>query len=141
VKKNMQETRFQDLTLSLNKKYLYCHQGNCEHTFIFESVRQLIQSDSKDRNEYPQTVFQSKVKHDLCLCCKILPGRFIVKSDDFAPEFPVVYCEDCYERLHQPGPAVVYPGVVDPDVVSSSDEGTPKKAPLTENVAFYLHDY
>lgn len=36
---HLQSTRFSDLTLRLGARYLYCHQGTCEHTLVFTDVR------------------------------------------------------------------------------------------------------
>ena len=37
--KKMEETRFEDLTIKLGYPYVYAHQGNCEHIFIFRDLR------------------------------------------------------------------------------------------------------
>jgi len=102
--KDMRITCFNDLKISLDKQYVYCHQGQCEHIFRFESVRQLVQSDSKDKSEYPITIFQSKIRHNVCACCQVLPARYITYGDELAPESPALFCEDCYKRLHYSAP-------------------------------------
>lgn len=46
---HLPQTTFRDLTIWLNKPYLFCHHGDCEHIFTFADLRGVEPSDEQDK--------------------------------------------------------------------------------------------
>jgi snRNA-activating protein complex subunit 3 len=58
----MEETTFNDLSLRIGQKYLFCHQGSCKHFIRFTEVRIHNDIDKPNYNIYPIQTFQSKIR-------------------------------------------------------------------------------
>ena len=58
VCKSMRGTKFRDLAIRLNTPYVYCHNGDCEHPFVFSDVRMFESTDPGHPSMYPFLTFQ-----------------------------------------------------------------------------------
>lgn len=96
----MEETKFEDLKIKIGKKYLYCHQGDCEHILTFDELRMVTENDNQNYNDYPIQTFQSKIRRRKCRICKITNATCITYNDVNSPENPTYFCEYCFKMLH-----------------------------------------
>lgn len=96
----MQDTKFEDLTLQIGKKYLYCHRAKCEHVFIVNSIRALSQQDEQNSSVYPILIYQAKYRQRKCTICDRNMAKWITSGDSFSIEDPSYYCSECYEMAH-----------------------------------------
>jgi len=97
---DMETSRFMDANISIGKRYLYCHQGDCEHWLVFEEVRKIVSGDTLLMMDYPLQVYQCKISRRKCQICNIFPGKYVTNGDKLAPASPALFCEDCYRLLH-----------------------------------------
>eukprot|EP00126_Sphaerothecum_destruens_P007678 Sdes_comp19942_c0_seq2m12425 len=59
---DMASVRFQDIHLRLNFPYVFCHQGDCEHIVVFESLRMFNSHiDDSDIKHTPCVFFRAKM--------------------------------------------------------------------------------
>lgn len=98
--KKMEETTFSDLAIKVGQPYLYVHQGNCEHSIVFNEVRLAHPSDVQTYSSYPRHIFQAKIRRRKCKICDTFPARYVTYNDRMATEDPFFYCEHCYRPLH-----------------------------------------
>lgn len=96
----MEDTTFEDLKIKIGKKYLYFHQGDCEHIITFDELRMVTENDSQNLKDYPIQTFQSKIRRRKCRICKVTNATFITYNDFKAPENPTYFCEPCFKILH-----------------------------------------
>jgi len=97
----MEQTKFEDLTIRLNTPYLYVHQGNCEHFFVFTELRLFAPDlDNTNRKAYPVHMFQCKIRRRKCRICDIYPAKYVTFSDKLSPENPCFFCDFCYRPFH-----------------------------------------
>mmetsp|Transcript_24794 Transcript_24794/g.27590 ORF Transcript_24794/g.27590 Transcript_24794/m.27590 type:complete len:382 (+) Transcript_24794:1060-2205(+) len=99
-KKMIDKVQFLDLKFHVNKKYVYMHQGNCQHYMIFTEVRLFNDTDEQNANLYPIKIFQSKVRRRKCMVCKKLGARYVTYRDKLANTNQCFFCAQCYEQLH-----------------------------------------
>jgi snRNA-activating protein complex subunit 3 len=98
--KKMEETRFYDLNIRLDEKYLYCHQGDCKHFIIFSEMRLIHESDDQNFYAYPIRVFQSRIRRKKCLICDIYPAKWVTYNDKHTADEPSFFCDACYRQFH-----------------------------------------
>lgn len=98
--KTMEDTKFEDLSIFIGKKYLFCHSGDCEHIITFDEIREIGDNDSKNFQDYPKHIFQNKIRRRKCRICKTFSAKYITYNDPQAPEIPCHFCEDCFKPLH-----------------------------------------
>ncbi|CAM8942053.1 unnamed protein product [Rhodiola kirilowii] len=98
--KEMQHTRFCDLKFRLGAGYLYCHQGECQHTIVIRDMRLLHPDDVQNRAAYPLRTFQLKQRFQKCSVCKIFKATKITVDDKWAQDNPCYFCNQCYHLLH-----------------------------------------
>ncbi|KAL9666414.1 hypothetical protein QQ045_000745 [Rhodiola kirilowii] len=98
--KEMQHTRFCDLKFRLGAGYLYCHQGECQHTIVIRDMRLLHPDDVQNRAAYPIRTFQLKQRFQKCSVCKIFKATKITVDDKWAQDNPCYFCNQCYDLLH-----------------------------------------
>ncbi|KAF2078291.1 hypothetical protein CYY_000383 [Polysphondylium violaceum] len=96
----MQDVTFNDLSVSLGEKYLYCHQGSCEHFVVFEQLKLLNGNDDQDKTHYPKIRHQLKHRRRKCKVCEIYPAKYVTLGDKMVDETPYFYCEVCYRHFH-----------------------------------------
>lgn len=97
----MEHTRFQDLSIQIGKKYLYCHRGHCEHTMMFTAIREFTDLDDHNASVYPKQVYQSKYRQRKCTICDKSVAKWITSNDSFSIEDPSYYCNDCFDMAHR----------------------------------------
>lgn len=96
----MQDAKFEDLTLQVGKKYLYCHRAKCEHVIIVNSIRALSPQDEQNKHAYPILIYQAKHRQRKCTICDRNVAKWITSGDSFPIEDPAYYCSECYEMAH-----------------------------------------
>ncbi|XP_044342663.1 snRNA-activating protein complex subunit isoform X7 [Triticum aestivum] len=97
---NMQSTYFSDLHFRLGAGYLYCHQGNCKHTFVIRDMRLIHPEDTQNQAEYPLMTFQMQRRFQKCSVCQIYLATKMTVDDKWAPNNPCYFCKQCYYLLH-----------------------------------------
>ncbi|XP_009365681.1 snRNA-activating protein complex subunit [Pyrus x bretschneideri] len=97
---DMDKTKFSDLKFRLGAGYLYCHQGDCRHTFVIRDMRLIHPQDIQNRAAYPILLFQVKPVIQKCYACKIFRATKVTVDDKWAQENPCYFCDDCYYLLH-----------------------------------------
>lgn len=97
----MEHTLFQDLSIQIGKKYLYCHRGQCEHAVVFTAIREFTDLDDRNANVYPKQIYQSKYKQRRCTICDKTVAKWITINDSFSIEDPSYYCNDCFDMAHR----------------------------------------
>jgi len=104
VSQKMEDYRWADLKLSVGRRYLYCHQADCEHVMIVEEVRSYNPvHDSLKKADFPMKIFQNKFRRRKCGICDKAIAKQIAFGDTMSPESPVLYCNECYQALHPHG--------------------------------------
>uniref|UniRef100_A0A7N0UJD0 snRNA-activating protein complex subunit n=1 Tax=Kalanchoe fedtschenkoi TaxID=63787 RepID=A0A7N0UJD0_KALFE len=98
--REMQHTRFCDLKFRLGAGYLYCHQGECQHTIVIRDMRLLHPDDVQNRAAYPILTFQLKPRFQKCAVCKIFKATKMTVDDKWAQDNPCYFCNQCYDLLH-----------------------------------------
>ena len=98
--KEMETTRFVDLSVNLGKAYLYQHQGNCQHVFSVCDVKLLHPRDCRDRSEYPLCVSQQvhRKKRSCCVCFN--SASWISIGFSLSPDHEAYYCNTCFHAFH-----------------------------------------
>lgn len=104
---SMENTRIDTLNLSCYSKYLYKHEGICEHILLVSDVRYnhpivdvANQRASTNVVTYPCTRFRKIYKKRKCCICESYSATKIVFGDRLAATNPAHYCETCYYNLH-----------------------------------------
>ncbi|XP_051227718.1 snRNA-activating protein complex subunit isoform X3 [Lolium perenne] len=96
----MQTTHFSDLHFRIGAGYLYCHQGNCKHTFVIRDMRLIHPEDTQNQAEYPLMTFQMQKRFQKCSVCQIYLATKMTVDDKWAPNNPCYFCKQCYYLLH-----------------------------------------
>lgn len=99
-KADMAETRFIDLDVRLGQPYVYLHQGNCEHFFIFTDVRLLSPDDCFDRTCYPVVHNVLRTHRLRCRACDTFTATWMTTGSKRDPEDPCFYCDKCLHLFH-----------------------------------------
>ncbi|KAI8608859.1 snRNA-activating protein of 50kDa MW C terminal-domain-containing protein [Chytriomyces sp. MP71] len=96
--KSMDDTKLLDLSLKLNKRYLYVHQACCEHVIRFHDIRVAGPFDDPNMSSYPKIVYQSEVRNiRTCQICERLTASRMVMDDIRVPTNPHFMCIGCFE--------------------------------------------
>lgn len=100
--RSMASTKIEDLHLSVDHKYLLCHENHCEHIIYFTDIRGHNKSiDPKHWSAYPLAKDNAKAgTRKKCAICCLLPAKHIVFGDRLAPQSPYYCCEHCEFLLH-----------------------------------------
>jgi snRNA-activating protein complex subunit 3 len=96
----MHETTFKDLTIQLGYPYLYVHQGNCEHIFVFKDLRILDRSKNSEK-EFPKVVRTIRRTRIKCFLCKCNTANVIVENDPSLPSAQTLFCHDCKDIYYR----------------------------------------
>ena len=96
----MAETRFIDLDIRMGQPYVYLHQGNCEHMFIFSDVRLLSADDCFDRTCYPVVHNVLRAHRVRCRACDTFTATWMTSGSKRDPEDPCFYCDKCLRMFH-----------------------------------------
>jgi len=100
TQRNMSETRVEDLSIRLGSHYTYVHQGNCEHTVVFENIHSLTPDDIQNEYAYPWKKFQQVYRRQKCGVCDIFPSKWVTYGDRLTTQNPFFFCNKCYYKLH-----------------------------------------
>jgi len=98
---NMQDTKFEDLSIQIGKKYLYCHRAKCEHIIVVTDIRQFTASDDPNASSYPKQIFQARYRQRRCTVCDRTLAKWITSEDAFSIEDPSYYCSPCFDMAHK----------------------------------------
>ncbi|XP_061354857.1 snRNA-activating protein complex subunit isoform X2 [Gastrolobium bilobum] len=96
----MHKIRFCDLKFRLGAGYLYCHQGDCNHTLVIRDMRLIHPEDVQNQIVYPIITFQLKLRFQKCSVCKIFRATKVTVDDKWTPENPCYFCDECFSLLH-----------------------------------------
>jgi hypothetical protein len=98
----MDQVCFHDLTIRLHTRYLFVHQGNCEHVVVFTDVRGLHGGDPQpaEASSYPLCLYKYKVRQRKCGICEIFHARKVAYGDDMGGEEPAFFCNACFDKAH-----------------------------------------
>jgi len=99
-KADMAETRFIDLDIRLGQPYVYLHQGNCEHLFVFTDARLLSPDDCFDKTKYPVVHNVLRIHRLRCRACNTYTATWMTTGSKRDPEDPCFYCDKCLEMFH-----------------------------------------
>ena len=101
VCKSMRGTKFRDLAIRLNTPYVYCHNGDCEHPFVFSDVRMFESTDPGHPSMYPFLTFQRHHNRAICFGCKSSFADVICHEDSAVGPLPCPLCTSCFEATHE----------------------------------------
>ncbi|WVZ67707.1 hypothetical protein U9M48_016751 [Paspalum notatum var. saurae] len=109
----MQMTRFSDLHFRPGAGYLYCHQGNCNHTIVIRDMRLIHPEDTGNQAEYPLQTFELQKRLQKCSVCQIYLATKMTVDDKWALNNPCYFCIKCYYLLHyKEDSTLLYPHTV-----------------------------
>ena len=82
---SMTDITFDDLNFRINKPYLFCHQGDCQHLFTITDVRftyfihffRFEHEDDVIKEEFPKITFQSLISTSKCDICLLRLAKYI----------------------------------------------------------------
>lgn len=97
---DMAQTRFIDLNIKLGQPYVYIHQGNCEHLFLFSDARLLSLDDCWDRTKYPVIHNVLRPHRVPCRGCNTFTATWMTTRSRRDPEDPCFYCDKCLLSYH-----------------------------------------
>ncbi|CAK9295498.1 unnamed protein product [Gordionus sp. m RMFG-2023] len=100
LSQTMESTKFDDLEIVLGKPYMYLHQGDCQHLFIFSDLRLINRFDPHNELLYPIRTFIVSEKLKYCYVCGLNPTKYITFNDPHVPDEPSLFCKECYMCLH-----------------------------------------
>ncbi|KEH19218.1 snRNA-activating protein complex subunit isoform X2 [Medicago truncatula] len=96
----MHKIRFCDISFQLGAAYLYCHQGDCTHTFVIRDMRSVHADDVHNRAVYPIVTFQLKMRFKKCYVCNIFRATKVTVDNKWTPKNPCYFCDECFSLLH-----------------------------------------
>ncbi|XP_055695245.1 snRNA-activating protein complex subunit 3 [Lutzomyia longipalpis] len=94
----MDDVKFEDLTVRFGYPQLYQHYGNCEHIFVFSDVRLLQPSDVLQRAQYPFLRTISNNRCHICFICGVNSVKYLVRGCERQITDPTLYCQICYNK-------------------------------------------
>ncbi|TPX61212.1 hypothetical protein PhCBS80983_g01252 [Powellomyces hirtus] len=101
----MSETTFADLCVRPGTRYLFVHQGTCQHAVVFEPNLRMLRAhgdDVTDRTRYPIETFFKPWKSAIVTCqvCKARKAEWVTPVDIRADRDSCRWCQDCFDRFH-----------------------------------------
>ncbi|XP_022906759.1 snRNA-activating protein complex subunit 3 [Onthophagus taurus] len=87
--------KLRDLNFRLGYPYLYQHNGNCEHLFVFSDVQLVKKCHSLCRDDYPyyKTINGYMLKN--CNICKKVSAKWICTNNNRLIHNVTYFCQDC----------------------------------------------
>ncbi|KAJ3149514.1 hypothetical protein HDU86_006919 [Geranomyces michiganensis] len=102
IMKEMDQTAFADLTVRFGRKYLFVHQGDCEHAVVFgSSVR--VAEGVEAAARYPIKTFERDLTYKdraKCQVCLRRKAQWVTTDDPRAHFDYTRWCTDCFARFH-----------------------------------------
>lgn len=91
----MDEVLLESLTPRFGYPYVFLHQGNCEHIFVFADARLMSPNDCLISKKYPRILTITRSPSTLCFICAIAKAMWIVLNCDRFPQEKVFLCTEC----------------------------------------------
>ena len=95
-------TTFGELKLRLHVPYLFCHQGDCEHHFVFTDLRAMAVDERQI--EFPFILLECKRNQSKCQICELFYAEYVTQSSSVEevrqPYNPCRFCKSCFTALH-----------------------------------------
>ncbi|XP_017775674.1 PREDICTED: snRNA-activating protein complex subunit 3 [Nicrophorus vespilloides] len=91
----LEETIIKDLKIILGAPYLFQHQGNCEHVFVFSDARLINGKDPLSSSVFPYILSENKKYTKLCFICQKIAAKFVVTNCDRLPHKYNLFCKNC----------------------------------------------
>ena len=101
---SMTEATFADTNPKLNSVYIYVHDYDCEHPFVFSDRRLLHPDDPQNRSEFPLHTFQARAALKKCRVCDLFMASHYLVDDPIVSENPCPICQGCLDVIRQLGP-------------------------------------
>ncbi|CAI2348768.1 unnamed protein product [Caenorhabditis sp. 36 PRJEB53466] len=95
----MEGVKISDLKLRLGLPYVFQHSGNCEHLLVFHDLRLLHESDPKELEKYPYTLFE-KGSERRCEICRRSHVEFVVEQHELLPLTFTFFCRSCFQEFN-----------------------------------------
>lgn len=89
------QVHLNSLTPRFGYPYLYMHQGDCEHLFVFADARLLQHNDCLHSKCYPHVFAVSRNANRMCFMCSISLAKWICINSDRFPQNKVLLCTEC----------------------------------------------
>ncbi|KAI7884161.1 hypothetical protein K492DRAFT_204852 [Lichtheimia hyalospora FSU 10163] len=99
-RQDMQGVTFEDLTLELNKPYLFLHQDGCQHVIMVRDIRIHSKHDPPLRSSYPMVTYNWQFVRYKCRMCNIYPAAYMTVNDVMSGSSPCFFCKECYKPFH-----------------------------------------
>ncbi|KAJ8660198.1 hypothetical protein O0I10_004057 [Lichtheimia ornata] len=97
---DMQGVTFEDLSLELNKPYLFLHQDGCQHVIMVRDIRIHSKHDPPLRSSYPMVTYNWQFVRYKCRMCNIYPAAYMTVNDVMSGSSPCFFCKECYKPFH-----------------------------------------
>ncbi|KAI8434517.1 hypothetical protein MSG28_012521 [Choristoneura fumiferana] len=94
-KRDLHDTRLEDICVRLGHPEVYVHQGNCEHLFTFSEIRLLSADDPLSSSQYPCHTAVSQHQSVYCTTCAEFGAKWIVTGCVTVPFDPAFFCDTC----------------------------------------------
>ena len=94
------DTPLSDVAFRLGRRYLFQHQGGCQHSFAVYDARIYEPFRDPPIMDFPRTTFMSAMRRRLCRVCDQIPAALVVFGDRLADESPMYLCQRCHHHLH-----------------------------------------
>ena len=91
----MRDVRCGELILQMGARYLYCHQGCCEHFLYVTDIRlrHPLADAAATTDSFPAVKFMKSVKRRRCCVCDALMAKFVVYGDRLLEQSPAFLCQ------------------------------------------------
>ncbi|KAI8328577.1 snRNA-activating protein of 50kDa MW C terminal-domain-containing protein [Chlamydoabsidia padenii] len=97
---DMNSVALRDMTLELNRPYLFDHQDHCQHVVMVRDIRLLESSDEQDPDKYPVVTYSWRYTRYKCTMCMIYPAVYVTTNDYLSGFSPCYFCERCHRPFH-----------------------------------------
>jgi len=98
--RTMHETKIRDMTLMLNQRCAYLHQGDCEHRMTFTCVRRYDPTrDCPYKEAYPVRTYEPTTKTTMCQVCTVAVAERLIFNAALLPANPMYLCRVCCDAL------------------------------------------
>ncbi|KAF5284140.1 hypothetical protein FQR65_LT00140 [Abscondita terminalis] len=97
---SMATTQIKELTPRFGYPYVYVHQGNCEHIFVFSDAWVLSASDNLNSKRYPIFTGGHYKYSKLCHICGKTSAKWICLDSDRLPQDCMLFCNVCFQSYN-----------------------------------------
>lgn len=90
----MHGVRCGDIPFEMGRRYLFCHQGSCEHFLYLTDVRFRHRlADPQQKDSFPLVTYRGKVTRRVCGVCAAMSAKFVVYGDRLLERNPSYLCQ------------------------------------------------